>query len=254
MLTQEVMGLLVLAVSWATALMVMLDLLIDFRALGAKAKALRGRLVQATVGEKSLGFHEVEQRVRQFEVPRPAFALFDRAHRWELSGGPVTVGQEQLQVVAEPKAEVWPELSAQQAQPVDASLLKASAGPKGALRVVRTELSPGTSVYLAGTREGSTLRVELASLVEPLGWLRSRRTLVLALIALDLVWASAGTAVALTPPVFGLWSKVGAAVLLGHFLGITPLAVLVRERCRWPSIAFVQGEKPLPAAPPQPTA
>ncbi|MBX7099478.1 MAG: hypothetical protein K1X89_17315 [Myxococcaceae bacterium] len=248
------MGLAVLAVSWATALMVMLDLLIDFRALGARAKALRGRVLQATVGEKTLGFHEVEQRVRQFEVPKPAFALFDRAHRWSLTGGPVTAGTEPLEVVPAPGAEVWPELGAQQAQPVDPSLLKASAGPKGALRVVRTELSPGTTVFLAGTREGATLRTELASLVEPLSWLRSRRTLVLGLIALDLAWASAGTAVALWPPVFGLVSKLGAAVLLGHFLGITPLAVLVREKCRWPSLAFVQGEKPLPAAPPQPQA
>jgi hypothetical protein len=51
-----------------------------------------------------------------------------------------------------------------------------------------------------------------------------------------------GTVLALWPPVFGHVSTLGALVLVGHFLGMTPLAMAARERSRWPAVQFLRGE------------
>ena len=46
---------------------------------------------------------------------------------------------------------------------------------------------------------------------------------------------------ALWPPVFGQVSTRGALVLLGHFLGMTPVAMAAREKSRTPAFAFIRG-------------
>lgn len=240
------LGTALLAVSWLTAALVALDALIDVRRL----LRVRGwSLTRANVGARSLGWHEVEQRVRRFEVPKPAFGLFDRAHRWALEGGEVAVDGQTLTVVAAPEAQVWPDAKAQAAQPVDPALWPAAGTTKGTLRVVRSELAPGTTVWLAGERDGQTLRAHVASLVDPKAWAAHMLLGIAGLLLLNFVWVALGTAIVFWVPGFESWvSKAGGAVLIGHFLGITPLAIAMRDACRPPSVGWVRGEQPAPAA------
>jgi hypothetical protein len=64
---------------------------------------------------------------------------------------------------------------------------------------------------------------------------------------LNAVWVAAGTVLALWPPVFGMISIGGAIVLIGHFLGMTALAMAIREKSRSPAIAFLRGSCKRPA-------
>ena len=243
-LTYALLGSAALAVSWLTAALVALDASIDVRRL---LRVRGASLVKATVGARSIGWHEVEQRVRRFEVPKPAFGLFDRAHRWALEGGEVLVDGATLSVIADGSAEVWPDAKAQAAQPVEASLWAAAGSTKGTLRVVRSELAPGVSVWLVGARDGQTVRASIASLVDPRAWANRHLLGIAGVLVLNLVWVALGTAIVFWVPGFESWvSKVGGAVLIGHFLGITPLAISMRDACRAPSVGWVRGEQPAP--------
>ena len=85
------------------------------------------------------------------------------------------------------------------------------------------------------------LEAKVIANFDPRAWARGRLLSIAGVIALDLAWVSAGTVVALWPPVFGVVSIVGALVLLGHFLGMTALAMTFREKARTPAVAFVRG-------------
>jgi hypothetical protein len=249
-LTYGLMGTLLLGLAWVTAALVTLDALIDARRVRALQRAWAGRVVEAAVGDQPLGWHELEQRVRMLEVPAPALGFWDRAHRWGLVGGRATLADgAAVQVVPQAGAEVWPDHFEQRAQSADAALWVTAATTQGALRVVRTELKPGQRVWLVGAGDDEVFRAELASAIDPRAWARGRQWRIAALIALNLAWVAAGTALALWPPAFGLVSKLGAAALLGHFLGITPLAILVRDCARAPSLAFLRGEQRREAGP-----
>jgi hypothetical protein len=248
MLSRELMGSALLALSWLTAVLVALDALIDVRAVRARLAEWKRSLVEATVETDALGVHEVEQRVKVFDAPVPTLGFFDRAHTSRLQGGTVRLGDELVEVVAAPHAEVWTSDEARAAaaacsSPAQFDELAARAkATTGALRTVRTPLGRGAKVWLVGVREGASFKASLAADFDPRTWARTRLVRLFGVMALDVAWVSVGTALALWPPVFGLVSVAGAVVLIGHFLGLTPIAMAVREWVRPPATAFLRGE------------
>lgn len=225
-----------LGVSFVTMLMVLLDSFIDLRAWFERGETWKTQLVEATA-VTSLGSLEVEQRARAFESG--AVGFFERAHRSTIQGQAVVNG-ETVELVAGADAQVWVSRQAmeQAAQYASASefaeMFEKSKGTQ-ALRTVRVEVTAGSKVFIAGVRDGSCFVATLVSTVDPRAELRARVMLNLGLSTLNFVWFSVGALLAVWNPAFGTVSIVGACILLGHFLGITPLAVDVRERSKTPA-------------------
>jgi hypothetical protein len=243
-LKPEWMGLALLAVSWTTALMVALDALIDVRRIRALMASWRSSLVSGVVTSAELGALAIEQRVKHLDDGGLGF--FERGHVSAVAGT-AQVGGEVLEVAGAPDVEVWPTPvalaeAARCASPAAFDALAAQVKGRGALRTVRVALEAGQPVWLAGARDGGRFVATLAAGFDPRDWARSRLALNFGLIALDLLWVALGTALALTAPVFGPWSIAGAVVLVGHFLGVTPLAVQVREKSKTPAKAALLGE------------
>lgn len=247
MLTRELMGMALLGLSWVTALLVALDALIDARAMWRRLGEWKTTLLQGTVVAPELAVHEVEQRVKQLALDAPALVFFDRKHVSTVMGGAVTVGGEQLEVSGARDAEVWIDEATRLAaaacsSPAAFDRISTSAqGAGGGLRTVRTSVRAGAPVWLVGTRQGTELEAGVVAGFDPRTWAKGRLVASFGIVALDLLWVSAGTGLALWPPVFGAVSIVGTLVLLGHFLGMTPVAMAARERSRTPAFAFIRG-------------
>jgi hypothetical protein len=226
----------------------MADMLVDVRAVLARLREWKSTLAEGTVEVDQLAVHEIEQRVRVFDAPVPTLGFFDRAHTSRLLGGKVRLGDEVVDVIALPGAEVWTSESAKRAAAACSGLtafdelaLRAKANT-GALRTVATPISRGARVWLVGNRQGASFRASLAANFDPREWARTRLTQLTGLIVLNFAWVGVGTVLALWPPVFGLVSVGGAVVLVAHFLGLTPIAISVREHARTPAVAFLRGE------------
>lgn len=243
MLSRELMGSWLLGLSWLTAVMIALDALIDARALRRHLARWKSALVQGTVKADELATHEIEQRIKELDGDAPGLVFFDRRHVSTVKGGAVEVGGEQLEVSGAPEAEVWIDEATRQAaaacaSPADFDAMKAKAN---GLRLVRTSLRAGQPVWLEGTKEGGRFTATLVSNFDPRTFVSARLGRIAGLVLVNFAWVVAGTVLALWPPVFGSVSMAGAAVLLGHFLGMTPLAIAARERSRSPAVAFVRG-------------
>lgn len=247
MLTSEIMGAALLGLSWLTALMIALDALIDARAINRRLLAWKTHLIQGTVVAPELAVHEVEQRVKQLDVSSPALVFFDRRHVSTLKGGDVTVNGQLVNVVGEGEPEVWIDegtrLAAAQCPSPSAfdAMDMAAQGAGGGLRTVRTSIRSGDAVWLEGKRQGQQYVTRLVSNFDPRIWARLRLTSISGLIALNFGWVFLGTVMALWPPLYGYTSVAGALVLLGHFLGMTPVAMAAREKSRFPAWAFIRG-------------
>jgi hypothetical protein len=185
--------------------------------------------------------------VKQLDSDEPGLVFFDRKHVSHVAGGAVTVGGEQLEVVGAPGAEVWIDAATKDAAAACSSptefdsLTKSAQGAGGGLRTVRTSLRAGQAVWLVGEKKGGKLEVSVVSSFDPRGWAKGRLVGITGLQLLNATWVAAGTVLALWPPAFGLVSIVGAIVLIGHFLGMTALAMTIREKSRSPAIAFLRG-------------
>jgi hypothetical protein len=252
MIKPEWMALALLAVSWVTAFMVALDALIDVRAWLGRLSQWRTQLVTGTA-RTALGSLAVEQRARTFDDGGVGF--FERGHASTVAPGSVDVAGEVLEVVPAPGAEVWvphAELIARGActSAAEFARLAVEAKGKGCLRTVTVEVQGGSRVWVAGVREGKRLVASLVSTTEPRAEARWRLLLNAGLVVLDLGWVAVGTVLALWPPAFGTVSIVGASVLLGHLLGITPLAIKVRELSKTPARRELLGEWRPPASAP----
>lgn len=247
MLSREVMGLALLGLAWITAFMIALDALIDARAMWRRLSQWKTSLLEATVVAPELATHEVEQRVKQLDGEEPGLVFFDRKHVSTVLGGAVTVGGAQLEVLGTPGAEVWLDAETRAASASCSSpgafdaLITAAQGPGGGLRTVKSSIRAGTRVWLVGTKNGSRLETSVVANFDPRTWAKSRLLGISGLQALNLSWVAAGTVVALWPPVFGVISIGGALLLLGHFLGMTALAMTIREKSRTPAVAFLRG-------------
>lgn len=247
MLSRELMGIALLTLAWVTALMVAIDALIDARAMWRRLAEWKTTLVQGTVVAPELAVHEVEQRVKQLDSDAPALVFFDRKHQSTVTGGAVTVGSEQLEVSGTRDAEVWigeaTRLAAAACSAPSAfdAMYASAQGGGGGLRSVRTSLRAGAPVWLVGTKQGTKFEARLVAGFDPRSWVQGRLTASLGIVVMSLLWVSAGTVLALWPPAFGLVSIGGALVLVGHFLGMTPIAMAAREKSRTPAFGFIRG-------------
>ncbi len=247
MLTREVMGLALLGLAWLTAAMIALDALIDARAMVRRLGEWKRSLIQGTVTATELAAHEVEQRVKQLDGEDPGLVFFDRKHVSTVSGGVVSVGSEQVHVSGASNAEVWIDAdtraAAQACHSPGAfeSMTTSAKAAGGGIRTVRSSIRSGALVWLAGSKRGDQFEAQLVSNFDPRTWAKGRLIAILGLIALDFIWVAVGTGIALWPPVFGVISIAGALVLLGHFLGMTALAMATREKSRTPAFAFLRG-------------
>jgi hypothetical protein len=246
MLSRELMASALLGLSWLTALMIALDALIDVRTWRSRLAKWQG-LVRGEVKTDELASHEVEQRIKQLDGDAPGLVFFDRQHVSLLKGGAVQLESGLVEVVGAPGAEVWTdEASRRQSAACHSTtqfdaMLTAAQGAGGGLRAVRTFLRVGQPVWLEGTRDGERFTSTMVSNFDPRPFARARITATFGLIAVNFAWVAAGTVLALWPPAFGLVSIGGAAVLIGHFLGMTPLAIVTREKSRSPAVAFIRG-------------
>lgn len=243
MLSRELMGSALLFLSWLTAVMIALDALIDARSLRARLAKWKGALVQGEVKADELATHELEQRIKELDGDAPALVFFDRRHVSTVKGGAVTVGGEALEVTGAPNAEVWIDEATRRAaaacgSAADFDAMKAKANT---LRTVKTSVRAGQPVWLEGTREGGRFTATMVSNFDPRTFVNARVGRIVGLVLINFAWVAAGTVLALWPPVFGYVSQAGAVVLLGHFLGMTPIAMAAREKSRVPAIAFVRG-------------
>lgn len=253
MLSRELMATALLALAWITAFMIALDALIDARAMLRRLSEWKTKLINGTVVANELATHEVEQRVKQLDSDQPGLVFFDRKHLSQVTGGAVVVGHEQLEVSGAPGAEVWIDAATKDAaaactspQQFD-SLTTSAQGAGGGLRTVRTSIRAGAQVWMVGEKKGSKLEVSMVSNFDPRSWARGRLVGIAGLQVLNAVWVAAGTVLALWPPAFGMISIGGAIVLIGHFLGMTALAMSIREKSRAPAIAFLRGSWQRPA-------
>ncbi|HEY0882831.1 MAG TPA: hypothetical protein VGD87_14920, partial [Archangium sp.] len=172
----------------------------------------------------------------------------DRSHTSHVLGGAVTVGADALEVKGAAGAEAWFDdatRSASGACPSTAEfdrLDKLAQGAGGGLRTVKNTLRAGQKVWLVGTRSGSSFEASVVSNFDPRPWAKGRIAAIGALVAVNFAWVAVGTVLALWPPVFGHVSVLGAIVLIGHFLGMTPIAMAAREKSRTPAVAFLRGQ------------
>jgi hypothetical protein len=120
-------------------------------------------------------------------------------------------------------------------------MLTAAQGPGGGLRAVRTFIRAGQPAWLEGTREGARFVATMVANFDPRAFVRSRLAATFGLVLVNFAWVTLGTMLALWPPAFGGASIGGAVVLIVHFLGMTPLAIVTREKSRAPSVAFIRG-------------
>ena len=248
MLTNEMMGLAALAVSWMTGLMIALDALIDVRTMRGLLAGWKTSLRQATAKSDELAVHEIEQRVKELDSDAPGLVFFDRKHTSTVKGGVVTLDGAEVKVTGAPDAQVWFDDETRAASAActttaqfDVMQRFAQQGAGGGLRTVKTAVKAGQTVWLAGERHGDGFVASLVSNFDPRTFARARIGASLFVIVLSTAWVALGTALALWQPAFGLVSIGGAVVLLGHFIGMTPVAMAVREKSRLPSVAYVRG-------------
>lgn len=242
MLSREVMGLFCLGVVWITALLVATAAWQDLRDLRALARRARSA-IEGTIEGDDLAEWRVEQTGRALDSATPSIAFHDRAFHSEIFGGRVRVAGE-LVDVAPANGDVWIDASARDAaaacsdEHVFDALYTQARKAKGALRDVRVRVRAGDRVWLVGERAENLIAPLLVSTIDPRAF-TTRKSIPLALfIPAELTVCAAATWLALRPPHFGALSIAGALACFAFFLGVTPLAVALRESARRPHEAF----------------
>jgi len=253
MLSREVMGIFALGVLWVTALLVAAAAwqdLRDVRGWWRRARrAVRGVVVTGDGDDQTLAEFRVEQRGRATDEARPAIAFHDRAFHSRVHGGTVEIDGRARRLSG--PGEVWVEREqrgAAAACPGEAEFDEAYARAicaSGFQRDVRVAVRAGDRVVVLGEVEGDAVVASEGPLVvatfDPRRML-SRDAWALALfIPSELLACACVTWVALRPPHFGAVSVLGAILGLAFFLGVTPVAVSLREHVRRPSEAHLRG-------------
>jgi hypothetical protein len=270
LLSYEVLGTLCLGVVWATALLVGAAAWNDLRVL----RELRARLHPLPPGESGVGLieayvdqgagmdgafagHEVVQVGRALEGGRPTIVFRDRTYASWVSGGVLRAGDAKLRVAGDAKrAAVWTSLRTREcasacagASAFDAAY-DAARADRGFVRTVATSFCAGDRVFVSGevAREGDSRVVRapqggelLVASDDPRAFVARQSRLVVAFIVSELVTCAVCTRLATWPPAFGRVSTFGGALCLAFFLGVTPIGVWIRDRCRPPSCAFLHG-------------
>jgi len=237
MLSREIMGALCLGVLWVTALLVAAAAWQDFRDLRAIVRRTR-KMIEGVVKGGDLAEWSVEQTGRATDDD--AIAFHDRSFHSEVFGGKVGVdGSAERDIVANAKGEVWVGERAREeaASCGDVTTYDAAHAiarkAKGFARTVRVRVRAGERVWVVGDGE-------IVSTFDPRAWARNKSFLVLAFIPIELACCAAATRLALSVPHFGTMSIIGAVACIAFFLGVTPVAVALRESVRRPNEAFLR--------------
>ena len=270
MLSNELMGLLALAIVWVNTLLVVAAAGRELSALAAQRRWMRplapgevgagrcgGGGAGGGAGAGGGGRHHGAPVGRQAadDHGRRAILFADRAYRGEVLGGELSAGDVTLAVAAAADAEVWlpaEELRAAAACPGEGELGAAYAEAKkarGFSRTVTVDIGPGARVFVAGeVRRGDGFSIHplpgarlLVSTVDPRAVCgRHMGRVVLFMIAVPVI-AAACTAVALYPPHFGLVSTLGGALCLAYFLLVQPAGTALRDAVLLPHRAILRG-------------
>lgn len=245
MLSRELMGIFCLSVVWVTALLVAAAALQDLRDL----KRIATRAERAIVGTASSDLAEwwVEQTGRAVDA-REAIAFHDRTFHGEVFAAKVRASEDDWEICPSKTAQVWTALeereraaSCEDDATFDAAYARARKA-KGLAREVRVRISKGARVYVIGRIDGKRVTPEIVSTIDPARFCVRKSLLLKLFIPLELAVCAVATAVALVPPHFGPISIAGAIACFAFFLGVTPIAVNLRENARRPHEAFLRTE------------
>ncbi len=271
MLSNELMGLLVLAILWVTTLLVAAAAWKEIAALAVWRRRLvaldgddgaglvRARVTQGAGPGGALAVQRIEQLGRaatQDDGERRVILFSDRRAVGEVFGG--TAARDGsgavIHVDADASAEVWlsaEELAASGACAADEIFDRAYTDAKKARGFARAvegaatgevflfgQLRPlGKGLALAPAKSGGLL----VATFDPRPWVARKLALAALFVVGELAIAAACTVVALWPPHFGLVSTLGGAACLGFFLTVQPAGTALRDAVRLPSRAWLRG-------------
>ncbi len=239
MLSREVMGIFCLGVVWMTALLVAgaaWQDLRDLRAIVRRAKdAIRGTVESGDVAEWA-----VEQTGRATDDD--AIAFHDRVFHNEVLGGKVKTESGVVEIAPCKDAQVWIDEHAREeaascgdVTTYDATFALARKA-KGFARTVRVRVRSGDRVWIVGSAQSP----EIVATIDPAAYCARKSLLVALFIVAELGVCTAATRLALSMPHFGTMSILGAIACMAFFLGVTPIAVALRESIRRPHEAFLR--------------
>jgi hypothetical protein len=244
MLTRELMGVLCLGVVWVTALLVAAAALQDLRDLRRMAK----RRVIVGVAEGDLAEWTVQQTARALDADGDeVIAFHDRGWKSEIFGGVVrdTEGHAH-EVEATDLGQVWVSEEAR----VEATgcadvaafdeVYAQARKAKGHARDVKVRISKGDRVFLVSQVKDAPSGPVIVSTVDPRVFCSRKALPLILFIPLELGVCGLATWLALRLPHFGHASIAGALCCFAFFLGVTPVAVGLREGIRRPHEAFLR--------------
>jgi hypothetical protein len=245
-LSRELMGVLCLGVVWVTALLVAAAAMQDLFDLRRIARLARGAIVGTAHGD--LAEWSVEQTARAIDKGGDqAIAFHERHFAGEIFGGAVTTdGSGVFEIDPSKTGQVWLEQTARvrALSCVDVTTFDAVYGQarkaKGALRSSQVRIGDGDRVFVVGEVTGKRVQPAIVSTVDPVAFCNRKSLLIALFIPVELALCAVATRVALEPPHFGRTSIIGALLCFAFFLGVTPVAVSLREGVRRPHEAFLR--------------
>jgi hypothetical protein len=244
-LSRELMGILCLGVVWVTALLVAaaaLQDLADLRRIARRAKKAIVGVAQADIAE-----WKVELTARAIDVGGDeAITFHERRFVSDILGGTVLMGDSSYEVSPSEAGQVW--LSAEaRALAVSCSdtatfdeIYARARKAKGASHDACVRVGKGERVFVVGEVDGRAIKPQIISTIDPLVFCKVKAGLIALFIPLELAACALATALALSQPHFGRASTAGAICCIAFFLGVTPIAVALRERARRPHEAFLR--------------
>lgn len=238
MLSREVMGILCLGVVWTTALLVAGAAWQDLRDLRAIVRRTK-RAIRGVVVEGDFAEWAVEQTGRATDDD--AIAFHDRAFHNEIFGGKVKTDGGVVEI-AKATGAVWIDERAREdaASCGDVTTYDAAwplaRKAKGFSRTVRVRIRSGERVWILGEPNAP----EIVATFDPGAFCARKALLVVVFIVAELAACAAATRLALSVPHFGTMSILGAIACFAFFLGVTPIAVALRESIRRPHEAFLR--------------
>lgn len=260
----EIMGALALTALWANTATILGAAAIDLRRLWRRHRRLgpfiRGTVVQGDGPQGELARHVVDQRGRA--NPKGPILFHDLASRSTCYGGvieldahpgaPPCILPAPAPTSVPPR--VWVSSVAQrraalpQEQTEQTRAHAEATRAQGYLRQVEVTVGAGQEVWLNAHRSNNdTLTLPsdaplVLSTVSPTRWTWARSIEIVGLGIGILASATTVTVMCLTPPVFtGSVSTLGGFLGLAYFLGVQPIGVAMRLRCRPPDRRLLRG-------------
>ncbi len=243
MLSREVMGIFCLGVVWTTALLVAAAALHDLADLRRIARLAR-KVVTGVVVDGDFAAWNVDQTARAIDVKGGrAIAFHDRGFRSEIFGGNIRKDDGTVYEVSATNGNVWiaEDVRKRAAECADDAtfddVYAQARKAKGHPRTTTVRVRAGDRVFVTLS---ARLADTLVSTFDPAVFCAKKSALVAVFIPLELAVCAGATWLALQPPHFGRTSIIGAIACFAFFLGVTPIAVSLRESVRRPHEAFIR--------------